>query len=202
VPATLLVAITAAAMPPLFSSTACGGDVAALSSLRYIAGAQEQFRTGVRLDVDGDGEAEYGSFVELSGASVLRGTDRAIPRALLSGAFRTLSTRGTVSRSGYSFQMHLRRPDGTWYAADRAGGEPPPAEAATAFVCYAWPLRAGVTGARTMAIDQSGTVVATDATRYTGPWGPLADAAPGAGCGLTAGCGPDCNTWDVVWTRR
>jgi hypothetical protein len=48
-------------------------ESAAISALRKIATAQDEFRAAAWVDEDGDGVGEAGTFLEMSGAAVLRG---------------------------------------------------------------------------------------------------------------------------------
>jgi hypothetical protein len=61
---------------PNFHSGPCRAghnEIAAISALRNIASAQELFRDACRVDEDGDGVGEFGTFLELSAALPLRG---------------------------------------------------------------------------------------------------------------------------------
>jgi hypothetical protein len=55
---------------------------------------------------------EYGCFRELSSAAFVRGRDVPLSPPVLPGAFRSVSNRGVVRRSGYNFRILL---------VDRAG---------------------------------------------------------------------------------
>lgn len=69
------ITLFALAVPNFHSGPCRGGhnETAAISTLRNLHSAQEQFREACRVDEDGDGVGEYGTFLELSGAATLRG---------------------------------------------------------------------------------------------------------------------------------
>jgi hypothetical protein len=162
------------------------------------------------VDEDRDGAGEFGTFADLSGAEPPRGRDAVLHPAVLSGAFRTRSLRGEVSRSGYLFQLWLPAKEGTFVSEmtrNIGAGVLDPAAAETRWRCYAWPARYDHCGLRTFFIDDAGDIWATDDERYSGSGsGPAPDAAtprPGTLVPETASTaatftGADGNTWTRV----
>lgn len=163
--------------------TVCGGsnETCAVSTLRNVWSCQAQFRDAVVVDEDGDGIGEAGGFLEMSGAAAPRGREARLQPPVLSGAFRTLQTDGTVSRSGYRFRMYLVGKDGTALGeVQRVGfdeGEVDPDASETRWICYAWPATYDSSGRRTFVIGDAGDIFATDCPVYSGPNGPRPGAA-------------------------
>jgi hypothetical protein len=160
----------------------CGGnEVSAISTLRNVSSSQEQFRAACAVDEDGDGRGEYGTFVEMAGGEPLRGRDDVLSPPVLSGAFKTRTPQGEVSRSGYRFLLRLAAKDGSFVTDTCRGsatGLVDPDAAEAHWRCYAWPATYDVSGLRTFFIDERGDVWATDDERYSGGGsGPAPDAA-------------------------
>ena len=111
----IIAIIAAIAIPNLLSARLNANETAAIATLRNISSAQAQFQATSKADTDKDGTGEFGSFVELSGASEVRGsaTVGKLNPPVLSGAFRTPdTTTGFVSRSGFYFKICLPMVDG------------------------------------------------------------------------------------------
>src|SRR5437762_644597 len=103
----IIAIIAAIAIPNLLSARLNANETSSISTLRNIGSAESQFQASAKADVDADGTGEFGLFRELSGAAGVRanaaGTSlgAVLSPPVLSGAFRTFSTFGEVSRSGY-----------------------------------------------------------------------------------------------------
>jgi prepilin-type N-terminal cleavage/methylation domain-containing protein len=168
---TIIVIIAAIAIPSLIAGRLMANETAAISTLRSIATAQQQFRQSAKADEDGDGAGEYGGLGELSGVVGVRGGLTKVPTDL-SHTMGKMTAHGEVNRSGYVFRMYLpsdvgegvREPAGGGYAV----GVLHPDLAETTWVCYAWPLRYGVTGHRTFLVNQQGEITFTDQRIYDG----------------------------------
>jgi prepilin-type N-terminal cleavage/methylation domain-containing protein len=178
----IIAIIAAIAIPNLLSARLNANETAAIATLRNISSAQAQFQATSKADGDNDGTGEFGAFVELSGESNVRGdTDVGkLNPPVLSGAFRNPTDEGFVSRSGYYFKILLPATDGTGELADADGyawSDIDDDLAETTWVCYAWPVNYGNSGNRTFMVNQTGDVVATEDSDYTGKGGPSCDAA-------------------------
>jgi hypothetical protein len=140
----------------------------------------------------------------MSGAVGVRGNVFLTP-PVLSTAFRTVNANGEVARSGYIFQIWLPDAAADGVAELAGGGASPVVDADLAEVtwcCYAWPGSYGGSGNRTFFVNQSGDIITTDASAYSGPGnGPDPSAAfRGAGTTITgimatAMTGRDGNFW-------
>ena len=182
-------------------------DTAAIATLRNCSSAQAQFQACAKADTDNDGTGEFGSFVELSGAGPVRGDESAgrLNPPVLSGAFRSPSKRGLVSRSGYYFAIYLPDSSGAGVLTDAKGySRVDSNRAETTWCLYAWPINPEA-GRRTFFVNQTGDVTATTSPKYTGTNGPKPGAAFSDGgrssiSGLTAvGTeGQDGNVWRQV----
>ena len=185
----IIAIIAAIAIPNLLSARLNSNETAAIATLRNIISAQAQFQSTSRADVNNNGVGEYGTFGEMSGNNGVRGGNTLQP-PVLSTAFRTVSANGTVSRSGYIFQIWLPGAAGVGVAEFAGGGAGTDGVgtgidsdiAETTWCAYAWPANYGNTGNRSFFVNQGGDIVATENTTYTGPTaGPAADAAFRAG---------------------
>ena len=176
----IIAIIAAIAIPNLLSARLNANETAAVATLRNISSAQAQFQATAKADTDNDGTGEFGSFVELSGNTEVRGrtTVGKLNPPVLSGAFRTPDTDGYVSRSGYYFKICLPTSDGTadipdaddtWTDVDEDLAE-------TTWCCYAWPVNYGNSGNRTFMVNQTGDVVTSEFNGYSGGTGPTAGA--------------------------
>jgi hypothetical protein len=155
-------------------------ETAAIATGRNVCSAQAQFQATARADVDGDLRGEFGSFVELSGAREVRGNAQAgrLNPPVLSGAFRSPTPEGFVSRSGYYFVIYLPDAAGDGIATDGAGFDRIDPDRARGYWCmYAWPVTYGETGRRTFMTNQAGDVLTTDCPQYSGPSAPRPGAA-------------------------
>jgi prepilin-type N-terminal cleavage/methylation domain-containing protein len=196
--------IAAIAIPNLVSARLNTNEAAAIGTLRSIITAQSQFQTGARADENNNGVGEYGTFGEMSAAVGVRGGNTLMV-PVLSTAFRTVNANGEVSRSGYIFAIWLPDAAADGVAELAGGGASPTVDAdlaEVAWCCYAWPGNYGGSGNRTFFVNQSGDILATDASGYSGPGsGPDASSAYiGGGTTITgivasAATGRDGNFW-------
>ncbi len=184
--AVLCLALPAAVVPgfawPWHRCGRRGADAsAAIATLKNLHAAQEQLRTSVAIDQDGDGVGEYGFVAELAGAIAAVPLDP----PMLSPAFGAVS-RGRVQRSGYVFQVFLPGAAGGWLPESPDGGrgaQPVHADGAErAWLAYAWPQHAESghhQPQRTFLIAADGVVRATAgiAEHYRGDFGPTAGLA-------------------------
>ena len=206
----IIAIIAAIAIPNLLSARLNANETAAIATLRNISSAQAQFQATSKADTDNDGTGEFGSFLELSGAIDVRGDPDVgkLNPPVISGAFRTPDASGFVSRSGYYFRIMLPSVTGTGLVVDANGGTWDNIDedlAETTWCCYAWPVNYGNSGNRTFMVNQTGDVVNTEDSRYSGTTGPGANAgfylpALGSITGLTAvgTAGGDGNVWRQV----
>jgi prepilin-type N-terminal cleavage/methylation domain-containing protein len=172
----IIAIIAAIAIPNLLSARLNANETAAIATLRNISSAQAQFQATSKADVDGDGTGEFGGFREMSGAWNIRNDANVGPLRppVLSGAFRTpvASGDGSVSRSGYYFRLLLPQVNGAGICVDGnvANFASVNADLAeTTWCCYAWPVNFGNSGNRTFCVNQSGDIVTTEDSTYSGP---------------------------------
>ena len=208
----IIAIIAAIAIPNLLSARLNANETAAIATLRNISSAQAQFQATAKADTDNDGTGEFGCFRELSGAVPVRGSTTVgkLNPPVISGAFRTPDdTTGLVSRSGYYFKILLPTAAGIGEAADiGATGTFTNVDsdlAETTWCCYAWPVNYGNSGNRTFMVNQTGDVVTSEYSGYSGTTGPVAHAgflstAAGSITGLTAvgTVGGDTRVWRQV----
>ena len=158
-----------------------GNETSAISTLRNISSSQEQFRHAGAVDEDGDGLGEFGTFADLSGGKAPRGRDAVLSPPVLSGAFRTCSLLGEVTRSGYHIRLWLPAKDGSFVSEGRrnVGAGVLDADAAeTRWRVYAWPSAYDVSANRTFYIDEARDIWGTEDARYSGAgFGPSPGAA-------------------------
>jgi prepilin-type N-terminal cleavage/methylation domain-containing protein len=178
----ILALVAAIAVPNLFESRLSANEVAAIEALRLVSQAQAQFQGRAIVDRDRDGTGEFGGFLEMSGMRgprVPSGDPAKPPMAppiLTNGSFQFLNAPwGHVQRNGYCFQIYLPLPNGRRYP-ERIGQFHEAVSqdfAETTWCCYAWPMAYGTSGRRTFCINQTGTIVMTDAPAYSGGSGGL-----------------------------
>ena len=190
----IIAIIAAIAIPNLLSARLNANETSAISTLRNVSSSQAQFQASAKCDMDNDGSGEFGYFQELSGATPVRGgTPSLLNPPVLSGAFRTVSTNGEVSRSGYIFHMILPAAAGT--------AQPEPALSTSALTipvladanvnettwcCYAWPASYSTSGNRTFFVNQAGDIVGTEKSTYSGNGTTTAVLGTGANDGSAA----------------
>jgi prepilin-type N-terminal cleavage/methylation domain-containing protein len=217
----IIAIIASIAIPNLLSARLNANESAAVATLKNIASGQAQCQASGVIDVNSNGQGEYGFFGELSGRVDVRGAStQSISPPVLSTAFGNIGTTATtqsrVSRSGYVFQMYLPDATAAGVAEQPTGGDPAgalpvdPGQAETLWCCYAWPQAFGNSGKRTFFVNQSGDVLATNgaAVQYSNAVGgnvPLFSAAysgaasPFMSAAVAANTtGIDGNVWVVV----
>lgn len=184
-------------------------ESAAIATLKNISSGQSQCQASGVIDVNKNGQGEYGMFAELSGGKAVRGSQRSMTPPVLSAAFRNIDD-GVVSRSGYCFRMILPGKDDEPVSEDANGGVDVAAiDAANAerrWCCYAWPQYAGQSGQRVFLITQAGDVLAALNTNriYSGrdkaPGGNAARIGPGGLAAPVAAnrVGVDKQKWQVI----
>jgi prepilin-type N-terminal cleavage/methylation domain-containing protein len=209
----IIAIIASIAIPNLLSARLNANESAAIATLKNISSGQAQCQASGVIDVNTNGQGEYGYFGELSGRTTVRGSPLRIRPPVLSTAFGIVAAR-QVMRSGFIFQMYLPSTTSAGIAEDATGGDtgndngvdPPSAE--VMWCCYAWPAVNGNSGKRTFFINQGGDVLATNGAvvQYSlstgGPAYGAAFVASGTNS-LSAGIAAntvarDTNTWVVV----
>jgi prepilin-type N-terminal cleavage/methylation domain-containing protein len=211
----IIAIIASIAIPNLLSARLNANESAAIATLKNISSGQSQCQASGVIDVNSNGQGEYGFFGELSGRTAIRGSTQSITPPVLSAAFGNVAL-ARVSRSGYIFQMFLPDAAAAGIAETATGGDVENSQGVDAgqaevlWCCYAWPATAGNSGNRTFFINQTGDVLATNGAtvRYSNsvPTVPTyAVAFSGAigttsmGVGVAANTlGKDGNTWVVV----
>lgn len=176
----IIAIIASIAIPNLLSARLNANESAAIATLKNISSGQSQCQASGVIDVNGNGQGEYGFFGELSGRVAVRnntGATQTISPPVLSTAFGNVNADSNVSRSGYLFRMFLPTATATGVAETATtGGDPTnalgvdPGQAETLWCCYAWPQVAGNSGKRAFFVNQSGDVLATNGlgATYTG----------------------------------
>ena len=173
----IIAIIAAIAIPNLLSARLNANETSAISTLRSISSAQAQFQTSAKVDVDNDGTGEFGLFREMSGAIGVRTAADAstvgnvMNPPVLSGAFRTFNANSEVSRSGYLFHMVLPGAAGIGVpevAAGALGAALDSDLSETSWCCYAWPSSYSTSGNRTFFVNQTGDIIGTDSSTYSG----------------------------------
>lgn len=214
----IIAIIASIAIPNLLSARLNANESAAIATLKNISSGQSQCQASGVIDVNGNGQGEYGFFGELSGRVAVRnnaGATQTISPPVLSTAFGNITAESNVSRSGYLFRMYL--PDATGAGLTETagtGGDPgntigvDAGQAETLWCCYAWPQVQGNSGKRTFFVNQSGDVLATNgvAAAYSGTTNmPLYTAAFLTGTSgflsnqvASNSVGIDTNRWVVV----
>ena len=165
----IIAIIASIAIPNLLSARLNANESAGIATLKNISSGQAQCQASGVIDVNGNGQGEYGFFGELSGKVNVRGGTQRISPPVLSTAFGNINAQSNVSRSGYLFRMFL--PNATAQGVTETattGGDPSntlgidAGQAETLWGCYAWPQVVGNSGKRTFFVNQSGDVLATN----------------------------------------
>ena len=210
----IIAIIASIAIPNLLSARLNANESAAIATLKNISSGQSQCQASGVIDVNSNGQGEYGYFGELSGRTAIRGSTLSISPPVLSAAFGNI-TAARCQRSGYVFQMFLPDPTAQGIAEDATGGDTgndngvDAGQAEVLWCCYAWPAVAGNSGNRTFFINQSGDVLATNGsnTQYSNASNTVptfddayvATASASMGAAVAANTlARDGNTWVVV----
>jgi type IV pilus assembly protein PilA len=117
-----IVAIVAAiTIPNLLASKLNANETGAIATLRNLVSAQAQLAVSSRVDADGDGKGEYGTFLELAAVVGVRkgfvggapaGSDFSVKGALLnppilSAVFARVDANGFTTKGGYALMIYL-----------------------------------------------------------------------------------------------
>ena len=165
----IIAIIASIAIPNLLSARLNANESAAIATLKNISSAQAQCQAAGAIDVNTNGQGEYGFFGELSGKTNVRAGTQKISPPVLSTAFGNIAA-SRVSRSGYLFQMYLPLATGAGISELATGGDAAnaqavdPSNAETLWCCYAWPQVRGNSGKRAFFVNHSGDVLATTPT--------------------------------------
>ena len=209
----VLAVLITLAIPNLLSAKSGSNETAALANVRMIVQAQMGFMTRGLSDEDRDGTGEFGTLGELSGAVPIReafgGTEMISPVELAT-SFRSLSALGELTKQGYIYRLYLPDINGNGLVEVAGGGADANVDyenAETAWCIYAWPQVYGQTGSKTYFANQTGDVLFTEDSRYSGPGAPITAGAamrlPGAvesllGSPATNATGRDGNSWRMT----
>jgi len=147
-------------------------EAAAIATLRNLVAAQAHFQAVAVADVDRDGEGEYGTFAELSGATGVRG-GKPLDPPVLAEAFRKVEN-GIFTRGGYHFRIYLCDGDGKAIGEEHGTGGVDAELAERVWCAYAWPTEPG---GRAFFVNQLGDVLAGEAGKYHGERAPEPGAA-------------------------
>ncbi len=189
-------------------------ESSALSRLRSLTTAQEQFKQQNVVDQDADGMGEYGFLGELSGAAATRSSGLTLSTSpFITSSLGYRDAQGIAETNGYHYVLYL--PGKSAPVMEGEGTAAAPAIAALAdgqeqrWACYAWPTQHRSAAARVMFFtNNAGEVYMTlmDKKRCVGTTSiPAPDAAysVGTGMNLEGGVGlaaaeltsNDGNTW-------
>lgn len=162
---------------PAGHSPMYANENAAVSTLRSLVAAQEQFRLQARVDLDGDEQGEYGTLGELAGTDPLRGSGRTMSQAPFIATILGMRMKDSsfAKKSGYYFALYLpSHTSGTTTHPPGSGSAPAVNADADLqerhWVAYAWPVKYDDTGRRAFAVAYDGLVRAcrNEAGRYDG----------------------------------
>lgn len=205
-----IVAILASiAVPNYIHSRATANEAAVVGTMKAIATAQMRFKSMGSVDLNNNASHEYGTFGELSGAAVVRGTgSEYITPPLLSASFGNVDASGRVAKHGYFFALYLPDASGVGQAETVAAlGNVDPTMAENFWSCLAWPQAVRNSGRMTFFINQQGEILKTGVASYSGttnvppPGAALLGVPPGRidSTLLAAGVvGADGNQWVSV----
>jgi prepilin-type N-terminal cleavage/methylation domain-containing protein len=177
---TVLSILATIAVPNLVRSSATANESAVIATLRAISSAQMQFEAQHYVDVDGDGNFEYATLKEITGAQPLRSGGTALAPGLLSVPLSLLNAAGRLHRHGYYFALYLPDTAGVGLPETEANrGSIAPELAADYWTCVAWPHTYGQTGHDTFFVNQQGQILRAPEAKYSGK-----ENAPPAGAAL------------------
>jgi hypothetical protein len=174
--------------------THCCIGIAAIATLRNLSNVQEDFQKSGRIDVDGDGRGEYGTFGELTGVAGLRTNARgsacmaAVSPPVLSPSLANADFQGIVTKAGFAFRIFLPAERGGASREGRPGqaltAPVDSAAASRSWCAYAWPVHehyGPIRGCRqhdrTFFVDDSGTLWYAENAYWGLNKGPEWDAA-------------------------
>ena len=175
---TVIAIVAAVAIPSVLAARIRSNEEAAVATLHLIADAEARFRADAKVDLDRDGDPEFGYLKEMAATVGVRTSadgssvgEPASPPSLPPG-FGALEPAGELVRLGYRFRVFL--PGAAAVGVGETQSFPLEASvdaklAATAWCCYAWPTRRGTSGGRTFFVNQTGRVVGAECDDYSGP---------------------------------
>lgn len=151
--------IASMAIPNLLRAKRTTNEGAAIAALRNIASVQVQCANRTFIDMDADGQGEYGFFGELTGMVAARNGGGAIViPPLLGGSFQQINA-GAVNRSGYLLAMFLPDAAGVGLSELPANYANIDADRSELLWCaYAWPADPGGDG-NVYFINQAGEIL-------------------------------------------
>ncbi|MFH0884839.1 MAG: hypothetical protein V1861_03960 [Candidatus Micrarchaeota archaeon] len=165
-----------------FAEKAASGDLitrnesSAIGTLKAISAGEEMFRTASCVDCNNNGIGEYGFLTELSGRRNCRHSDINVSNSpYIAHLLGDVDEIGRAMRRGYYFILYL--PGYSKTLSDGNISEGPADLQEESYVCYAFPVRPGITGKRVFAISPMGTVLCL--LNKNLKWG--ADCIPPAG---------------------
>jgi prepilin-type N-terminal cleavage/methylation domain-containing protein len=212
----IIAVIAAIAIPGLLRSRIGSNESSALGSLKSVCTGEEQFKNAVAVDVNTNGQGEYGYLRELAGlCNTLH--SNAAAEAVSAGSPYAASPFIPVVLGQYATGMNASTKSGYHFAgfvstADNAAlatGAITAAQSSFAeqnYIAYGWPVSRNRTGVRAFMIDGQGvpysfpntaTVAAVAAAPFDGSTAqPAFDAGlnGAAGSGLFSG-GLDTTNW-------
>lgn len=176
----ILSIIAGVAVPNLVASRSIANESAVVATLRSVATAQFKFKTMGLVDVDRNGQFEFGTFGELCGATNLRGTADKLNPHVLSVKFSQTDASGRITDHGYHIAVHL--PDAAGNGLAETSGNlaaVDPLLAQDYWTVVAWPLVRGRSGKAAYFVNQSGTILKCEGGTYSGT-----SSIPAPGCAL------------------
>jgi prepilin-type N-terminal cleavage/methylation domain-containing protein len=163
-----VIAIVASiAVPNLFASRTVANEQTVVTILRTITTAQFEFKSSNVVDLNRDGNAEYGRLGELAGETNLRGTTLRLRPTLVSSSLGDVDTDGHATRNGYHVAVFLPGAGGAGLAETIANEMSIDAVlAADYWTCVAWPASSSSSGRTTYFVNQQGTIVRSPDAGY------------------------------------
>jgi len=201
--------VAAIAIPNLLAAKLSANETAAIATLRNLTSAQAMTQGSGKIDVDGDGIGEFGTFLEMTGTVPLRAGKGPGPRlspSYLSQSLSGVQPSGIVTKSGYVYVIYLPDASGKgWVHETGPSGTltgPVNVDAAETHWCaYAWPIARGNTGNRCFFVNQEGDVLqsANDVARHQGVTVPVPpESALCRGNPAVGTVGADGDLWKVT----
>ena len=173
----IIAIIAAVAIPNLLASRLSANESAVISSMRALWTGQVQFQSGASVDVDNDGQGEFGFFREMSGLTGVRNsadgtsTGKTLAPSPISASFQLIDGNGSVGRSGFRMLMLLPDSNGEGVKEAASGafdGNVDADNAELVFGLYAWPNAYSASGRRTFFLNSQGEIVTTEDADYSG----------------------------------
>ncbi len=153
----LIAIIAAIAIPGMLRSKAMSNETSAIGSLKCICSAQEAFKSSSIIDLNLNGDGEYGFLPELSGLGNFRinnagglGIKSAAGNPFIDGSFANATAANETARSGYLFICYLPTALAGGTAAFPIAVDITLTE--SRYLIYAFPASYGKSGIRVFAI--------------------------------------------------